>query len=330
MTIDISPRADYGLFGPDSVAWRVFAYPTSVVIGFQRTAVTEMFDAPVFASVDATQSLYRRPELRYERTLHYTATLIFGDSTAVVKSADTLMRIHAHMHGEHNGVSYDALDPDGQLWIHMTEWHSVLYVYERFGPGRLSKAEEEEYWAACAEAAKCQTIDPASVPRSRAEVRAYFERVRPDLATSDAVRDTVAHFLDARFLTREMPRAVRALSPVLLRVERLATISTLPGWMRELAGIRQGPVTDAAVRPIARTAYALLNRMPHVQIAYLRSTAPAVVPILGPVILGLTPDNPATVTPEDAWAATGGLMPRQRWEQSMVDPASEDMPAFAG
>ena len=32
---------DYGFFGPDSVTWKVWSYPTSLMIGFQRSVVVE-------------------------------------------------------------------------------------------------------------------------------------------------------------------------------------------------------------------------------------------------------------------------------------------------
>jgi hypothetical protein len=36
----VVPHEDYGFFGPDSVAWKVFRYPTTLSVGFQRTVVT--------------------------------------------------------------------------------------------------------------------------------------------------------------------------------------------------------------------------------------------------------------------------------------------------
>ena len=32
----VSPHEDYGLFGPGSITWRVWMYPTSLTVGFQR------------------------------------------------------------------------------------------------------------------------------------------------------------------------------------------------------------------------------------------------------------------------------------------------------
>ena len=66
-------------------------------------------------------------------------------------------------------------DPYSQLWIHLTAWHSILYTYEMFGPGKLTEAEELQYWEECARAAEFQTINPDDVPRTREGIQQYFE-----------------------------------------------------------------------------------------------------------------------------------------------------------
>ena len=37
----VEPHEDYGFFGPDSVTWKVWGYPTSLTVGFQRAVVVE-------------------------------------------------------------------------------------------------------------------------------------------------------------------------------------------------------------------------------------------------------------------------------------------------
>lgn len=51
---------DYGFFGPDSVTWRVWSYPTSLTVGFQRAVVIEELDPHLIAAVDASQGIYAR------------------------------------------------------------------------------------------------------------------------------------------------------------------------------------------------------------------------------------------------------------------------------
>ena len=183
---DVTPHEDYGFFGPDSVTWKVWSYPTSLTIGFQRAVVVEELDPSLVAAVDKTHDIYKRPRTRYDRTLRYFAMVAFADSRSTSHVADVLVKVHSKAIGTdpYSGQAYDANDPDSQLWIQLTGWHSILKAYETFGPGKLSPEEEAQYWAECAVAAELQTCSPDDIPRSREELRAYYERMRPQLSGS--------------------------------------------------------------------------------------------------------------------------------------------------
>jgi uncharacterized protein (DUF2236 family) len=71
-TTSVIPHEDYGFFGPDSITWRVWSYPTSLTVGFQRSVVVEELDPALVAAVDATQAIRYRPRTRYDRTLRYS------------------------------------------------------------------------------------------------------------------------------------------------------------------------------------------------------------------------------------------------------------------
>jgi uncharacterized protein (DUF2236 family) len=62
-------QQDYGFFGPDSVTWKVWRYPTSIVLGFLRAVVIEELDPHLVASVDQSGQVKQRPKLRYDRTM---------------------------------------------------------------------------------------------------------------------------------------------------------------------------------------------------------------------------------------------------------------------
>ena len=52
---ELEPHEDYGFFGPGSMTWKVWGYPTSVTVGFQRSVVVEELDPALIAAVDKTQ-----------------------------------------------------------------------------------------------------------------------------------------------------------------------------------------------------------------------------------------------------------------------------------
>lgn len=305
------PHEDHGFFGPDSVTWRVWTYPTALTVGFQRSVVVEELDPALVAAVDATGAVRSRPRTRYDRTLRYFALVALGDSRSAVKASDVLVKVHAKAVGVEplSGNRYDANDPHSQLWIHLTAWHSILYSYERYGPGPLAPEDEARYWEECAIAAELQTCDAADVPRTRAGIRAYFEEMRPRLAGSEAAQLMMAHLLRAEVMLPPVPWPLRPVTWVATRTLRAATIATMPRWMRRMAGLRQGRVVDAAVRPVMRLTFAALHRLPRLGVLALGVLSPSTVPVAAPVLLGVPPRRAETLTPAQARERDGVLPP---------------------
>ena len=331
------PHEDYGFFGPDSVTWKVWTYPTSLTVGFQRAVVVEELDPALIAAVDQTGDVYRRPRTRYDRTLRYFATVSLGGSTAAIKASDVLVKIHAKGVGVEplSGNRYDANDPHSQLWIHLTAWHSILYAYEKYGPGKLTEAEENRYWAECAVAAELQTCDPAEVPRTREGIRRYFEEMRPRLAGSEAAQKMMDHLLNAEVMLPPAPIALRPLSWTVNQLLRKATIATMPRWMRKMGGLKQSRLTDAAVTPVMKVAFRIGHANPKGALQVLRLLSPSTVPVAGPVLLKIPPRTPQTTTPAEARARHGLLPPHDEYARfrALVEQrtaAGEDRAALVG
>src|SRR5438105_9386268 len=186
---------------------------------------------------------------------------------AVRESANAtvvLMIVHARNVGLEpvSGLQFNANDPDSQLWILITGWHSVLYAYEKYGPGKLSPEDEQRYWAECAIAAELQTCDPDKVPRTREGIGQYFEQMRPRLAASEATQAAMGHLLNAEVMFPPMPRALRPGAWILNKLLRAATIATIPRWQRKLGNLRQPPFLDALIRPVMRLGFGIIAASP--------------------------------------------------------------------
>jgi uncharacterized protein (DUF2236 family) len=312
---DVKPHEDYGFFGPDSVTWKVWTYPTSVTIGFQRAVVVEELDPALIAAVDQTGAVRSRPRTRYDRTLRYFAMISLGDTRSAITASDVLVKVHAKAVGTEplSGNPYDANDPHSQLWIHLTAWHSILYAYEKYGPGKLSPEEESRYWEECAMAAELQTCDPADVPRSREGIREYFAYMRPRLAGSEAAQSMMDHLLDAEVMMPPVPSALRPATWVINQLLRRATIATMPQWMRTMGGLRQGRVTDALITPLMRLNFRVVNANPRLLLMILRVISPGTAPVAAPVLLGIAPEQAETLTPAEARARYGVLPPAESY-----------------
>jgi uncharacterized protein (DUF2236 family) len=293
----LRPREDWGFFGPGSPTWKVWTSPTAL-IGFQRAVVLEHFDPFLAAAVADSAGIYTNPLGRFDRTLDYFLTVAVADARTAVAASEMLMKVHAKVTGVEpiSGRPYSANDPDSQLWIHITGWHSVLLCYERYGPGPLSETDERRFWADCVVAAELQTCDPEDVPRSRQEVRDYYAAVRPRLATSERANAAMRYLLrtprensDARLWAGS-----RLMAP--------AAIATLPKWMRRLGGYDQPAVLDAAIRYPTRIAVWTAAASPYVRRAVLGTLAPRTGATYEHWLSGDPPRRDETVTPAQAFA----------------------------
>ena len=201
-----------------------------------------------------------------------------------------------------SGNRYDANDPHSQLWIHLTAWHSILYAYEKYGPGRLTPRRRSRYWDECAVAAELQTCDPADVPRTRDGIRAYFEQMRPTLAGSPTPAQSMEHLLNAADRCR-LPRALAS-----------GDVGRSTEWF--CAGSRSRPCRAGCARwatfgsgvsPMRWSCRSCgwsslgIHLSPaKIRLANLRLLSPATVPIVAPVFLGIPPQRPEVLTPAQA------------------------------
>ena len=308
------PAEDYGFFGPDSVSWRVWSHASSLIMGFVRSVTIEHLDPNLTAAVVQSGGVKYRAHSRYGRTMAYFSQVTFGASRPTAKAADVLVKVHSKAIGTDpvTGGKYDANNPESQLWIHVTAWHSILYCYEKFGGGRLSPEDELQYWEECARAAELQTIDPDRVPRSRDEVVAYFEEKRPHLASSEDAIDMVKFILSLHI----------ALPPTMSRLQRLpflpltyimskGVIATYPKYMRDLLAIRQGPVVDALAIPATKAIHQAIERSLVVKYFLMSVLSPQVLSSAVPAVLGLEPENPVTTTPRAAQKEYGYDVPAE-------------------
>jgi hypothetical protein len=178
----------------------------------------------------------------------------------------------------------------------------VLKAYEMFGPGPLSPQDEARYWAECANAAELQTCKPEEVPRSREEVRAYFAEVRPRLCTSERAEEGMHHLLWTS------PRNGAGITyAVGSRLLSLASVGTLPKWMRKLGHFDRWGIVDLLVRPAAKVIVWGATRFNSFGLIF---GAPFIAPMAGQILeqhlKGEPPARLETVTPSEGRQLFGG------------------------
>jgi uncharacterized protein (DUF2236 family) len=253
---------DQGLFGPESVTWRVIGHQASLVGGLRSLMIQSLH--PLAMAGVAEFSDYRtRPLRRLQRTSRYVAATTFGTTEQAHEAAALVRRMHKRVHGVDpvTGVAYSAEDPSTQVWVHTVEIHSFLAAYRAFG-GVISDEECDRYFAENVQVAELVGTPVSMVPASVAEVRSYFASVRPELRMSEFAHDAI-HFVlhpplgNRELLAYQLP--LRALSN--------AALALVPRDLRRLAGIDRSPAVDAAVLASTRPLIFSL-RLPLIRDAY--------------------------------------------------------------
>jgi uncharacterized protein (DUF2236 family) len=246
------PAGDPGLFGPDSVAWRVTAHPVGMLTGGFAALMLQSLHPLAIAGV-ADFSDYRTDPLgRLSRTARFVTTTVFGPTAAAQEAIARVRRVHTAVRGTApDGRAYRADDPDLLTWVHTAEVSCFLAGYQVFGGRRhrLTAAECDRYYAETAVLA--ESLGALEVPHTAAEAAAYLERVRPLLHATPAALEAVG-FL--RGFGRD--RLERTATGVLMN----AGIGLLPGWARGQLGIRRPAFVRFALdRPAARALSALFD-----------------------------------------------------------------------
>ena len=234
-------RGDPGYFGPGSITWRVHA-DASMLVGGLRSLLLQTMHPLAMAGV-ADHSGYRDdPTGRLWRTAAYVGTVTFGTKAEARKAVARVRKVHNRVQGTYRGQPYAANDPHLLLWVQHTLVDSFLVTYQRLSATPLTPGEADRYVAEQATVARLFGAEPAAT--SVAELRQWFDAVRPELHAGSSARDAV------RFLLMPpLELAMRAPYSVIAA----AAVGSLPWWVRWDLRLPILPVTDlVAVRPMAK------------------------------------------------------------------------------
>jgi uncharacterized protein (DUF2236 family) len=244
---------DVGLFGPDSVAWRVHSDPIMLVGGLRALMVQALH--PVAMAAVAQHSGFENDAWgRLRRTAEYITATTFGDTATAEAAADGVKRVHDRINGTDpfTGRHYSAHDPDLLLWVHCVEVHSFLYGYRRY-VGGISAEDCDRYVAEMVVAAELVGLPPAMAPASMDELRTYLWSA--PMVVTEAAREALRFLNDPPFGDGQHP-----LRPV-WQLPMAGAIAILPSRVRGLYGIRWTPIAAPLVRLGVGGLFAILKRV---------------------------------------------------------------------
>ncbi|WP_375484759.1 oxygenase MpaB family protein [uncultured Jatrophihabitans sp.] len=260
-----STTQDAGLFGPDSVTWRIHGDPSMLLGGF-RALMLQAVHPLVMAGFDDNSFFRGDPWGRLRRTGEWVATVTYGSTPEATAAGDGLRRRHARLATgvePETGRSYRVDDPQLLLWVHCTEVESFLSTYRRSG-GTLNRGDGDRYVEEMRASAEQVGLARADVPRTEAEIADYYDQVRPQLQVTRVARRNVLWGF-----APPMPRWVELATPARPAWASMVAIAAamLPPWARRLYGLPAFPTTDLgaslAGRAVRRTALSLPGRLAH-------------------------------------------------------------------
>jgi uncharacterized protein (DUF2236 family) len=229
--------ADDGFFGPASVTWRSGGDLSGPVAGL-RALMIQALHPLAMAGVDQHSNWREDPIGRLAATSGYLATVSFGEKAAAERISARVRKIHQHVKGVDGvtGKSYAASDPALLLWIHAALVDSTLAARRLFG-SPPSAADADAYVAEMVVAAELVGVPSAMVPSTVAELDAYIESVRPELACTPAAKDSIAYLLDPPGLDDDIAEIWQDIKE--------GVIASLPDWAADMYAISRQPLTPA-------------------------------------------------------------------------------------
>ena len=234
-----NPKGDPGLFGPDSISWRVHGDFPSMLIGGISALLLQLLHPLALAGV-WDHSNFRQDLLgRLRRTSQFISGTTFGATGDANWLLEKVRTIHLQVVGTSaDGRPYAASDPDLLTWVHVAEVSSFLAAHLRYRNPDLSLAEQDAYYAEIALIA--ERLGARDVPRSSQQVADYLQAMRPQLYADERSHEVVQVLLDASAPSR----LAKPVGSLMLR----AGIDLLPEWASDMLELQQHPLQRRLLR----------------------------------------------------------------------------------
>src|SRR5690348_1048037 len=175
-----APLGDPGLFGPDSVTWKVHADFPSMMAGGLASLMLQALHPLALAGV-WDHSAFRSDTLgRLRNTTAFVGRTTYAPRAPAEAAIEHVRVIHRSVRGTaEDGRPYSADDPHLLIWVHAGGCWCFLRAYERYCQP-IPRAMQDRYLAEMARIA--EALGARNVPGSTAELDAFFFRVRPELS----------------------------------------------------------------------------------------------------------------------------------------------------
>lgn len=243
------PASDEALFPRGAVIWRVHGDVTSMMVGGIAALLTQMLHPQALGGVWDHSDVGSDMAGRLRRTARFIAVTTYGHRDDAERAIAKVRMIHERVRGTlPDGTEYRADNPHLLAWVHVSGAVMFLDGWRRYGEPRMSRADEDCYFAQAGEIARMLGADPVPVSRAAADrlIAEFRSALRSDARTR-AFRDLVL----------KAPAPSLREAPV-QRLLTSAAVDLMPRFARELHGLR-GPLIAAP--PVRAATFGLASTL---------------------------------------------------------------------
>jgi uncharacterized protein (DUF2236 family) len=259
------PDPIVGLYGPDSMMWRIGRCHAASMLGSGRALLLQVAHPWVTQGVDHHSRTRTDPIGRARRTFINVLSITFGSLEQALAAAERVHNVHKHIRGAlqysaggyGQGEEYRANEVSALIWVHATLWDSAMHMYELVVEP-VSAADKDRYYEETKLFALLFGIPEHALPPDWDSFLEYNRR----MWESDQLAVTPAALNLTKFLFKPL---FPGLGP-LMRWMEMVTAATLPPRLRQAFELKY---SDATPKQFERTV-ARMRRLQRVLPAPLR------------------------------------------------------------
>jgi uncharacterized protein (DUF2236 family) len=187
----LTPAGDRGLFGPESIAWKVHDDFISMMIGGISSLILQALHPKALAGVWDHSSFREDLKGRLGRTAFFIAATTYGPKGMADSVIDRVNHIHQKVSGfDEFNKPYRADDPELLAWVHLTETRSFIHSYESYRNEPLGNSQKDQYFLEMKMLG--ERLGAINLPQSYAATDQAIRNYIPQLHYGDRAKSIIA------------------------------------------------------------------------------------------------------------------------------------------
>jgi uncharacterized protein (DUF2236 family) len=185
-----SPVGDPGLFGPQSVVWKVHADFSAMMVGGLSSLMIQALHPRALAAVWDHSNFRHQLKARLGRTALFVAATTYGGVDLATQHIQRVNAIHARIRGvDLNGQAYCANEPHLIRWVHLVETISFLTAYQHLALRPLTYSDCDQYIVEMNQVG--EMLGATNLPITFADAKHAMQQYEAELVFDERTRETL-------------------------------------------------------------------------------------------------------------------------------------------